>query len=389
MISLSRQDARRLAVNAQLLAGPRPPATEAGLLKVAKTLRCIQIDAVAVTGVPTQLLVPFSRLGPFDQRLLDRLLFEKRLLFHYFAHAASIVLTEDFPIHSAWMRPYQSREDSWGARIASWMSENSDLRDRVLGEIATRGPLRSRDFEQTARRDWQSSGWTMGRNVNRMLEFLWVEGRLTVAGRAGQERLWDLSERWFPESTPRDGLETEERWDLIVEHALRALGVATARDLRGHFVRRANPDLPGSLRRLLDAGRAETVAVEGSNATWYVHRDRLPLLEVAWRPRTVLLSPFDNLICDRRRTADLFGFEYTIEIYVPPAKRRRGYYAMPILAGDRLIGTADVRLDRSRKTLVINSLQLEPGFRMTSGVVSAVESLATFVGASAVEGLPD
>src|SRR5438132_257873 len=120
MISLSRQDARRLAVNAQLLAGPRPPATEAGLLKVAKTLR-------------------------------------------------------------------------------------------------------SRDFEQTARRDWQSSGWTMGRNVNRMLEFLWVEGRLTVAGRAGQERLWDLSERWFPESTPRDGLETEARWDLIVEHALRAL----------------------------------------------------------------------------------------------------------------------------------------------------------------------
>jgi uncharacterized protein YcaQ len=387
-VELDPTAARRLALNAQRLAGPRPPATAAGLLEVARAIRCIQLDAVGVVGAPTQLLVPFSRVGPYDRALLDRLTFEDRTLFHYFAHAASLVLTEDFPIHAGSMRPYRDRTDTWGMRIHSWIEDNQGLRDQILDQIRTRGPLRSRDFPNTSRTDWRSSGWTEGRSVNRMLDFLWVEGVLTVAGRAGQERLWDLAERWFPEWTPRARLTPEERSDRAVEHSLRALGAATARHVSQYFLRAHQRgrfyDLPGSLKRLMASGAVLPAKVTGRKGDWYLHHDSLPLLDAAWQPRTVLLSPFDNLIADRQRTRELFGFDYTIEIYVPQQKRKRGYYAMPILAGDRLIGTVDPRFDRASRTLVVNAVVLEPGESFNEDARKAVADLALFVGAEKV-----
>ena len=383
-MKLSVVEGRRLAVLSQRLAGPRAPATAAGLLEVARAIRCIQIDAVGVVGAPTQLLVPFSRVGPYDARLLDRLQFEDRTLFLYFAHAASLVLTEDFAIHGARMVPYSSRSTSWAKGVADWMEENSALRDQVVGEITKRGPLRSRDFENTARTDWRSSGWTQGRSVNRMLDFLFVEGVLTVSGRAGAERLWELSERWFPAWTPRDPLPADERADLAVEHALRALGPATPQHIQLHFIRGGHRDLDGSLRRLTQSGAVMPVEVGGLKGAWHVHRDTLPLLEQPWRGRTVLLSPFDNLIADRRRTALLFGFDYTIEIYVPAAKRKRGYYAMPVLAGDRLAGTVDSRFERASRRLIVNKVTLEPGEKMTPSIRRAVSELGRFVGAKEV-----
>ncbi|HVD01147.1 MAG TPA: crosslink repair DNA glycosylase YcaQ family protein [Candidatus Dormibacteraeota bacterium] len=387
-MKLSPVEARRLAINAQRLAGPRLPATAEGLLEVARSLRCIQIDAVGIAGAPTQLLVPFSRVGPYDRALVDRLAFEDKTLFHYFAHAASLVLTEDFPIHWGSMRKYAARPDTWGARIHEWMAENQALRRQVLEQIAARGPLRSRDFENTARTDWRSSGWTEGRSVNRMLEFLWVEGELTVAGRNGQERLWDLSERWFPPWTPRERLAPEERSDRGVSHALRALGAATVRQVSNYFLRRSlrtgYPDLAGSLTRLGRSGAVLPVTIEGWKGDWYLHRDSLAFVEMPWQPRTELLSPFDNLIADRQRTSQLFGFDYTIEIYVPPAKRRRGYYAMPVLSGDTIIGTVDPSFDRRSRVLTLKRVALEPGVRLTDAARRAVTELGRFVGAEEV-----
>jgi uncharacterized protein YcaQ len=387
-VELDPRAVRRLAINAQRLAGPRPPATAEGLLEVARAIRCIQLDAVSAVGAPTQLLVPFSRVGPYDRGLLDRLTFEDRTLFYYFAHAASLVLTEDYPIHAGSMRPYRDRGDTWGMRIHSWIGDNRELRDQILEQIRARGPLRSRDFPNTARTDWRSSGWTEGRSVNRMLDFLWVEGVITVAGRAGQERLWELSERWFPEWTPRERITPEERSDRAVQHSLRALGAATARHVSQYFLRAHQRgrfyDLPGSLARLTASGAVLPAKVAGWKGDWYLHRDSLPLLDAAWQPRTVLLSPFDNLIADRRRTSQLFDFDYTIEIYVPEARRKRGYYAMPILAEDRLIGTVDPRFDRASKTLVVNRVALEPGERFTDVAGEAVADLARFVGAEKV-----
>jgi uncharacterized protein YcaQ len=282
------------------------------------------------------------------------------------------------------MVPYSSRDKQWTKGVAAWMVENAALRDQIIREITARGPLRSRDFENTARTDWRSSGWTEGRSVNRMLEFLWVEGVLTVAGRAGAERLWELSDRWFPAWTPRDPLPPEQRADLAVEHALRALGPATPKHIHYHFIRDSHPDVAGSLRRLTRSGAVLPVELANLKGDWHIHRDTLPLHDEPWRPRTVLLSPFDNLIADRRRTALLFGFDYTIEIYVPAAKRKRGYYAMPILAGDRLAGTVDPRFERASRRLIVNQVSLEPGEKMTPSIRRAIADLAKFVGAREV-----
>ena len=386
-VNLSTQDARRIAIRAQRLSGPRPPATAEGLMEIARSIRVIQIDSIAVAGAPTQYLVPFSRLGPYDRAILDRLVFVDRRLFHYLAHAASLVLTEDFQIFATTMRPYAKRTDKWAFRAAEWMEANADLRQEVLSAIRRRGPLRSRDLEDTAIKSWRSTGWTAGRNVNQMLERLWVEGEITVVGRDGSQRLWDLAKRWFPASTPRERLPAKARSDRAVDLSLRALGVATARQIYDHFTRGAYDDLEGSLLRLVDRGEAMRATVAGRRG-FHLHRDHADYGTAPWRWRTVLLSPFDNLIADRARTKMFFGFDFGIEIYVPAAKRKRGYYVLPILSGDRLIGSADVRFDRSARRLDVAKLLFEEGFGMTAAVQRAIDELEEFVGANGA-GAPD
>lgn len=383
-VNLSLQGARRIAIRAQRLAGPRPPATAEGLMEIARSIRVIQIDSIAVVGAPTQYLVPFSRLGPYDRAILDRLVFVDRRLFHYLAHAASLVLTEDFPIFATTMRPYAKRTDKWAFRAAEWMEANSHLRQQVLNAIRQRGPLRSRDLEDTATEHWQSTGWTAGRNVNQMLERLWVEGEITVVGRDGNQRLWDLAKRWFPAWTPRERLSPKARSDRAVELSLRALGVATERQVYDHFTRWAYDDLKGSLLRLVDRGEAIPATVDGRRG-FYLHREHVDHEGAPWRGRTVLLSPFDNLIADRARTKMLFDFDFGIEIYVPAAKRKRGYYVLPILSGDRLIGSADVRFDRHARRLVVEKLLFEEGFGMTATVQRAIDQLETFVSLNGAE----
>jgi len=377
-VDLSLQDARRIAIRSQRLAGPRPPATAEGLMEIARSIRVIQIDSIAAAGARTQYLVPFSRLGPYDRAILDRLVFEDRRLFHYLAHAASLVLTEDFPIFAGRMRPYSKQKNRWAIRVAEWMEANAHLRRQVLNAIRKRGPLRSRDIDDTATEHWQSTGWTAGRNVNQMLERLWIEGEITVVGRDGSQRLWDLANRWFPAWTPRERLSAKARSDRAVELSLRALGVATEGHVYQHFMRWAYEDLKGSLRRLVDRGEAIPASVAGRRG-FYLHRDHVDHEAAPWRGRTVLLSPFDNLIADRVRTKLLFDFDFGIEIYVPAAKRKRGYYVLPILSGDRLIGSADVRFDRQARRLVVEKLLFEESFGMTTAVQRAIDELEVFV----------
>lgn len=377
-VDLSLQDARRIAIRAQRLAGPRPPATAAGIMEIARSIRVIQIDSIAVAGASTQYLVPFSRLGPYDRSILDRLVFKDRKLFHYLAHAASLVLTEDFPIFAGRMRPYSRRADAYGKRVAAWMKANANLRRQVLSEIRRRGPLRSRDLEDTSAEHWRSTGWTAGRNVGQMLERLWLEGEITIVGRDGSQRLWDLSSRWFPSWTPRERLTATARSDRAVDLSLRALGVATEGHVYFHFTRWAYEDLKGSLRRLVDRGEAIPATIGGRRG-FYVHRDYVAGGAGPWRGRTVLLSPFDNLIADRKRTKALFGFDFAIEIYMPAAKRRRGYYAFPILSGDRLIGSTDLRFDRESRRLAVQKLVFEAGFGMSNQVQRSIDELEAFV----------
>jgi uncharacterized protein len=308
---LSPAAARRLIISRQRLAGPRPPVDAVGLMQVLTDLRCLQMDPIRAVE-RTQLLVLWSRLGSFDPALLDSLLWEERQLFEYWAHAASIVLLADYPFFRPQMRAWDNGTSHGGHRLGRWVADNDNLRRSILAELAERGPLASDQLTDTTDRAWESTGWTYGRNVNRMLDYLWSSGQIMVAGRQGQKRLWDLSQRCLPDWTPRHELSWPETVYETVQLALRALGVARPDQIKRHFTRNAYPDLTETLGRLQRDDLVVQASIAGDGrilpGTWYVHTDDLPLVRAIeqdhWQPRTTLLSPFDNLICDRKRTLD-------------------------------------------------------------------------------------
>lgn len=364
-------------------------------MEIVRSLGCLQIDPTNVVA-RTQYLVLFSRLGPFQAAELDRLAYEERRLFEYWAHQASLVLSEDYPIHSWHMRTASFGKSLWDQRVERWLTANKELRLHILSELRMRGPLSAREIEDRSQASWDSTEWSGGRNVSRMLDFLSVTGEALVSRRAGGRRLWDLGERCLPEDLPRALLEEEEVVRAAAQKALRALGVAREAHIRQHFTRGRYPNLKAVLARLASEGTILPVEIAGDPSTrlgeWWLHSEDLDLLERfeggEWEPRATLLSPFDNLICDRARAEHLFGFHFRIEIYVPKVKRKYGYFSMPILIGDRLIGRLDPALDRKTGRLTINSVHVEENIRATKtagrAVARAVEQLATFIGARAI-----
>jgi uncharacterized protein YcaQ len=390
--SLSTRQVRRLALLKQRLAGPRPKADSAGLLDTVRGIGCLQLDPISAVARSNH-LVPFSRVGPYDTALLDELLWENRSLFEYWAHAASIVLTEDYPIHHAHMRRYRKARTGWVAEVHNWIEANRELYDHVMGTIRERGPIASKEIESKATVSWWSSGWTNDRNVTRMLDFLWAQGIVLVAGRKGQTRLWDLAERVLPDWTPREELTEQEAVRRAAERSLKALGVARKREIAFNYTRGRYWGLDAVLKDLEAEGAILRVTLDDEAlqkaGPWYLHRDDLPLLEQvadgAWQPRTTLLSPFDNLIADRARTEMLFNFDFRLEIYVPKDKRKYGYYVLPILHDDRLIGRIDPLMDRKANRLNINAVYAEPDAPKDAAtgraVGKAIGELAVFLGA--------
>jgi uncharacterized protein YcaQ len=228
-----------------------------------------------------------------------------------------------------------------------------------------------------------------------MLDLLWTQGRIMVAGRQGQQRVWDLAERCLPAWAPTRRPPEREVVRLATQRSLRALGVATARDIDRSSTAGRYPGLGSVLAGLQRSGQVEQVHLADNGTErpgpWYVHTDDLPLLERLqsgdWQPRTTLLSPFDNLVINRERTERLFGFQFRLEIYVPKAARRYGYYVLPILHGDQLIGRVDPSFDRTAGQLVVNAIHAEPDAPAAAGpaVATALQELATFLGATGVD----
>ena len=275
------------------------------------------------------------------------------------------------------------------------MRENDGLRRSILAELRRGGPLPSRALA-VGRADvgWRSAGWTNERNVSRMLDFLWAQGKVMVAGRQGGQRLWDLAERCLPAHFIGDRLSDHQVTRIVAQRSLRFLGVATLAHIRGNFLPGRYVRLPAVLEELEREGRIEQVSVTQGRSplagTWYVHADDVALLDEIeqgrWEPRGTLLAPFDNLIRDRSRVQELFGFDCKLEIYVPRAKRLYGYYVMPILHGDRLAGRLDPATARQRGVLQVNAVGAEPGApRGVAGAIGrALRELAAFVGARSV-----
>jgi len=392
-IRITVSDARRLAIAAQRIVGA-PPATRKGILEVVRDIGYLQLDPINVVARNPQLVL-WTRLGRYDPALLEGLLAKREL----FETVSLIVPTSDLAVHSATMRAYRRSTDpgatrsahgrlagagggTWPERAAKFLAQNPQLRRSVLMRLRREGPLPLIAFEDRAVVSWTSGVWNDERNVARMLAILQRRGEIVVAGRSRGRKLWALALGWLPKAVPLSGPALEREATL---RALRATGVATLKQLRWHYAF-ARQVTQRALDALVREGAA--VRVEIADAAWkgpHYAPAGVPMRD-GWEGRTTLLSPFDNLIIDRARTEQLFGYRYRMEIYTPAHLRKLGYWAMPVLHGDRIVGSVDPRFERARGELVVNKVVLEPSApgNVMRHVRGAVEELAGFVGATKV-----
>jgi uncharacterized protein YcaQ len=326
VIEVSREEARQIAVRAQLLDG-----SAKSVLDTVRKLGFLQIDTVS-TVAPPQHLVLYSRLGPrYRQTELDRLLWKTRKLVEV---AAFIYPIEDLPLLVARMRRKRER-NAREQRISAFLRENASFRRYVLRELERRGALPSREIEDHAGFRRQAHPWWGERKMALMLMILADRGEVAVVGRRQGQRLWDLAERWYPEVERITWPEAQRR---MKERRLRTQGVR------------------------FEKGR------------WLAHQDASdgPVPD-----RAVLLSPFDPLVYDRDRAEALWDFHYRLEMYVPKQKREYGYYVLPLLVGDRVVGRAEPVFDAKTKTL-----RLLGAWGDTSRLEEALDELAAWLGAT-------
>lgn len=389
-LEISLRAARRLVIDAQLLGAERNSPDRRGILATVDRIIWLQLDPTSAVA-RSHFLVLWSRLGQYEREDVARLIYKDQRLFEW---RAFVYPTRHLPFYLLAMRSKSEKYTSRRWRMA-WMRKNLTLRRQVLSRLRREGPLATSAFDGREAVSWHSTGWTNDRNASQMLEFLSAEGRVLVAGRTGQERLWDLTERCVPaKAMVSSATPTKLIRDATIR-ALRALGVATTKQISEHLPGAVRPQVLKAIESLARSGEfvPVRVATEGGalKGSWYVRAadaERVPALERRWTGRTTFLSPFDTLIRDRARAEALFGLRYRIEIYVPPAKRQYGYFAMPILHNDELIGVIDPRVDRAKDSFLVNAVHLQPGVkrdRATGQAVGrALDGLAKFTGVSRV-----
>ena len=357
MHELTKKQARRIAMRAQLLDAPRPTS----LLAVVERLTFLQIDPTAAVA-PSADLVAWSRLGSsYRREHLTQALEQERSLFE--ANALVRPMT-DVGLYLAGTGVRRIH-----GKVQAWLRDNDRFRRDVLTLLGRSGPLTSRDIPDTCAVPWESTGWTNNRNVTQMLEFLQARGEVAIAGRVGRERLWDLPQRVYPGDIEVPSFEqAQEIWN---ERRLAALGIARAQA-------RAMPIEPIHVGEV-----GEPAAVEGVKGEWRVDPR---YLDDGFKGRTALLSPFDRLVHDRVRAEELFDFEYTLEMYKPAPKRRWGYFALPILHGDRLVGKLDATADRKASVLRVNAIHEDVAFTraISAAVRKEIDDLAAWLGLEVV-----
>lgn len=392
---ITARDARRLAIAAQGLSGPRPRPTPGRVLALIQRISYLQLDPTNVVARnPYQILQ--SRLGTYDPSTLDGLLARRKL----FETPSLILPVSDLRIHAATMHAYRRATDPRGTgdryargdnagggiyweRAQQWLTNNRHIRREILGRLRREGPLPLAAFDGE-KVSWTAGQWDAERNFTMALAILQRRGEIVVASRRRGQKLYGPADGWLTGIKPPRGA------TLAREAAARALGVlqiATLKQLRWQYAFGRHVTQM-ALDALEHDGEIIRVDIEGlpSRPPFYAPADiaqRLRRVNDEWQPRTTLLSPFDNLIIDRDRTHALFGYFYRMEIYVPPAKRTLGYWAMPVLHGDRIVGSVDPRVDRERGELIVNQVVLRPdaprGTKLA--IRRAVEELAEFVGA--------
>ncbi|MDQ6659127.1 MAG: winged helix DNA-binding domain-containing protein [Actinomycetota bacterium] len=355
---LSASDARRIAVRAQLLAAPRP--TE--LLGVVRQLTLLQYDQTAAVA-PNADLILWSRLGSsYSPRDLQRLLDNGTLV----ELQGMIRPRDDMVLYRAEMADWPGRGElrDWQEANREWVEANDECRIDILERLEVSGPLTSRELPDTCAVPWISSGWNNNRNVLQLLEIMARRGEVAVAGRRGRDRLWDLAFQVYPDDPV---VPADDALRIRNERRLAALGIARSRSLEC-------PVEPADV-----GGVGEPAVIDGVKGTWRVDPAQLGQ---SFAGRTALLSPLDRLVFDRARMVDLFDFDYQLGMYKPAAKRRFGYFALPILYGEKLVGKLDATADRKSGVFRVDAIYRDVTFSktMTVAVDREITELARWLG---------
>jgi uncharacterized protein YcaQ len=366
MKELSQDAVRGLMIAAQGLHQQKQPrATQESVRAIIRQMHILQIDTINVIA-RSPYLVLWSRLGDYNPRWLEDLLAEGAL-FEYWSHAACFLPIEDYPLY---------RPGVWlGGRARKWLDDHPAVAETVLNHIRTNGEARSSDFERT---DGQKGSWWNWKEEKIALEYLFYAGDLMIRKRQNFQRIYDLRERVLADSDRLPDLSLADAHDQFVLNTIQALGVTKA-DWIADYFRLKKADVNAALKRLDKSDALRTVEVEGWKTPGYVHPDNWPAIEAAANgeiptSKTTFLSPFDPIVWDRRRALDLFNFDYKIEVYTPAPKRKYGYFTLPILYNNRLIGRLDPKAHRKEGIFEVKALHFEPGVKVNKALVKAIKS---------------
>jgi uncharacterized protein len=354
---LSRAEARRIAVRAQLLDLPRP----SDLIETVRHLTLLQDDRTAAVA-PNAELVVWSRLGSACPRgSVEQAVDEQALI----DVQGLLRPADDLVLYRSEMAEWPGADGvpNWLEGQAAWVEANDGFRRDLLDELRRDGPLTWRDLPDTCTVPWRSSGWNNNRNVAMMLEMLVQRGEVAAAGRRGRDRLWDLASRIYPDD---EVVPTAEAHRIRNERRLHSLGIARAKGT-------ASPGEPNGVEVV-----GEPAVIEGVKGEWRVDPS---YLGGSFTGRAAILSPLDRLVFERKRMVDLFEFDYQLEMYKPAAKRRWGYWAMPILYGDRLVGKVDATTEPKQHLLRVDAIHQDIPFTtaMTAEVMSELADLADWL----------
>lgn len=367
MNTLSQDAMRGLMIAAQGLHDvPQPPATKDDVLAVIRQVHMLQIDSINVVA-RAPYFVLWSRLGDYDPRWLDELL-EEAALFEHYASANCLIPIEDYPLYLTGSRIFDWRDPR------RWLDEHPDLTEKVLNHIRENGETRHTDFKRT---DGQKTTWENPKEEQIVLDYLCYVGEIMVSRRDNFQRVFDLRERIYPDADKLPAVSRSDAHEQFVLNTIKALGVMKAEWIPNYY-RLKREDFSDALERLEKQNHVMTAAVEGWEQPGYFHPDHLKRVEAAAagkipQSKTTLLSPFDPLVWDRGRTFDVFNFDFPVEYYFPASKRKYGYFSLPILYHNALVGRLDPKSHRKKGVFEVKALHFEPDVEIDEPLIVEIK----------------
>ncbi len=376
-IFISKKEARKTIIASQQLSDIGSGKSKDQLLKIIESIGYVQIDTISVIERSHHHTL-WSRMPFYKKQMLDELMENDKSIFEYWSHAAAYLPMKDF-------RFSLIRKNNYSIRNKNWSTANKKILKFVYDRIAAEGPLQSKDFED---KRTSSSGWWDWKPSKDALDFLFHKGDLMIKARKGFQKIYDLTERVLPQNVDTSFPSEKEFYEHLILTSIRSNGLSSANEIS--YNRRYDKKLfLKTLNNLTEEKIIKKINIKGHKDEYYTTEDKLNLPESSESKKDVhILSPFDNLIIQRKRLKDLFDFEYTIECYVPEAKRKFGYFCLPVLYGDKFIARIDAKADRTGNNFIIKNIFREGNTINLKLLSKKIKKLSEFCGCTEIIGYP-